>query len=102
MQENGESISSRKAGYILRAKLRLSTNRSNDGYFVHLNEHKERIGVLKEKYGFSEENPNNSDPTSSSQDGNTKANKSEHVNVDNVAGDPNKDSEEMTKGDMPF
>jgi len=99
MQENGESIPSRKAGYILREKLQLDTKRGNGGnYYLYTSEHKERIKVLKEKYGFSEESTDSSEQTSNS----SSADVGEQVNVLNFAGDKNKDGNEITKDDLPF
>jgi hypothetical protein len=99
MQENGESISSRKAGYILREKLRLDTRRGNGGnYYFYPSEHKERIEVLKEEYGLSEESIDSGEQTSNS----SSTDVGEQVNVSNLTDDTNKDGNEITKDDLPF
>lgn len=98
-----KDISSRKTGEILNEKLRLNTARitSNGNYGINVSEHKERIEILKEKYGFEafEQNEPAEEKSRASQDGDKST---EQLNVPNVAGYTSSDNGEITKGDMPF
>ena len=50
-QREQESLTSKKIGWIVRDKLKLFSYKSRDGFVVPLKENKEKIEILKKKYG---------------------------------------------------
>jgi len=49
-----EAVTSKKMGYLIRKTLDLKTERTRDGYVVSEN-NKEKIGVLRKRYGIKKE-----------------------------------------------
>jgi len=77
-----EKISPRKIGWIVRERLKLKTERTRRGYVLsEIN--KERLEILKKKYGIKEE----------------LLKRSEYANIENIKEDMSMDDEGKTNGD---
>lgn len=53
--EEKEAVSHKRMGWMLRERLQLKTRRTKHGYVIFLPDNKEKVALLKEKYGLGEE-----------------------------------------------